>query len=404
MSQESTAHEHFIDKRKHTEIKHTIFSKVLKVSLSIANGMTKRNKKYDKKYTYIDLYAGRGTFDDGSEGSPLLAFNAIEEQFNLTDNIFQEIMLVATEENPNNVEILKNKLVNLHSKTNLGDKLKILVGENTWESYDKQLRSLLQKSQWCFIFADPFSTELKLGNLKELIKTNSFYKDILLLINLNALERLFGTNNENNLNIIAEYFDVDIKEIIDLKFQQDISNVQKIQYLIHKTFTNLNKDYVINIALPRTKSKNNELENSDRFYLTLITGAVGVADEFLKIYAELLGDKNCNRGQLSLFSSYNDIVYFNLIEKIKDIVNAKKQVSLFDIVIELYGYFYSWKKANEKEIPTKKNIQNAINVLSMQNIIDFKSKAFLYKNEKKITLEALDKKENQKQVIISIAS
>ncbi len=404
MSQDTTAHEHFIDKRKHTKIKHSIFSRVLKVSLSIANGMTKRNNKHEKKYTYIDLYAGRGTFDDGSEGSPLLAFNAIKEQFNINDNIFQKIIFIATEKDKSNVNILTNKLIELRKESNLTDKVDIFVGENTWETYNEQLKSILQQAQWCFVFADPFSTELKLGCLKDLIKSNSFYKDILLLINLNALERLFGTNNENNLNIIAEYFDVDIKEIMDLKFQQDISNVQKIQALIHKTFSSLNKDYVINIALPRTKSKNNELENSDRFYLTLITGAVGVADEFLKTYAELLGDKNCNEGQLNLFSSYNAIFYFNLIEKIKDIINTNKQISLFNIVLELYRYFYSWKNANENEIPTKKNIQNAINELASQNIIDFNSSKFLYKNEKKIKLEALDKKENQKQVIISAKS
>ncbi len=400
MSEDNVAQEHFIDKRKHTEIKHSIFSRILKASLSIANRITYKNKIY----TCIDLYAGRGTFDDGAEGSPILAFKAIKDHLSLekNKNVFEEIRLVATEKNQHNAENLKNALIELNNKADLQQKVKIFVGENPWESYNDELKGLLQKSQWGFIFADPFSTELKLGNLKEFIKTNIHFKDILLLINVNAFERILGLPNSNL--IIADYFDVDVDLINDLRVQQDIKNIEIIQYLIHKTFASLDKDFVINIALPGTRD--NKLENSDRFYLTLITGAVGVADEFLKVYAELLGDKekqnNC--GQLSFFNYCNEFSCFSLSNKIETILVKRKQSSLFDLLTELYGLFYSWKKARENEIPTRKNIQNAINILASQNKIKFNSNDFLYKNDNKILMEAFKKKESLKRTIISIKS
>ena len=76
MKTDSRTEEHFFHKKPHTEIKHAIFQEVFKRSLYVANMHVRQNGEV---YTYIDLFAGRGEFEDEAEGSPMLAFDIIEK-------------------------------------------------------------------------------------------------------------------------------------------------------------------------------------------------------------------------------------------------------------------------------------------------------------------------------------
>ena len=131
--------------------------------------------------------------------------------------------------------------------------------------------------------------------------------------------------------------------------------------MIYKTFENLNKDFVINVAIPTTKS--GKLENSDRFYLTLITNSIGVADKFLNCYAKLLGTKKklSDTGQLSLLDQFPEYKYFKLNQKIIEMFKKSNKIQLLALFKKLYNDFYSWKKAHKDEIPTSSNILKVIN-------------------------------------------
>lgn len=396
----SKAKEHFdSEKKPHTEIKHKIFYKTLESSLSIANIIPNRSVYQKKKYTYIDLYAGAGSFEDESKGSPLIAFDIIEKHLTNEDSSFDEVWLVATEENTDNAKKLEQSLKEKAGSIN-NEKVKIAVGKGKWETFDEPLKNILNNSQWGFIFADPFSVELRIGKLKEIFQGNIVFKDILLLVNNNNLKRVFGAQN---LQIIADYFDCDLDFVNDLNLwvkTERITIEEAMQILIETTFKDLNKDFVINVAIPTTQK--DKLENSDRFYLTLITGSNAVADNFLTCYAELLGEKQkqSDTGQLSLFSQLTEYKYFTLNQKITDIVGQSNKILLLTLFKKLYNDFYSWKKAHTDEIPTSSNILKVINSLSEEGKLYIECpEDFLNKTKQKagktcLKSEAFKHKEN----------
>ena len=71
---------HFGEPKKlNTIIKHHLLSQTLQTSISIANNKCvaykQSSSKTDNVYTYIDLFAGAGTFEDASKGSPIIAYD-----------------------------------------------------------------------------------------------------------------------------------------------------------------------------------------------------------------------------------------------------------------------------------------------------------------------------------------
>ena len=66
----------------------------LKASLSIANVF---KKDYDK-FLIVDLYAGKGVFDDGSAGSPLIALQTYEKSFYSIKDMSVDFMFVEKDE------------------------------------------------------------------------------------------------------------------------------------------------------------------------------------------------------------------------------------------------------------------------------------------------------------------
>lgn len=399
--------EHFETKYPHTEIKHKLLSKTLEICLSISNSYNNKNNE-QRKFTYMDLYAGCGEFDDNTEGSPVIAFNLIESQLNLENNNFNEINMIATESNTENANKLKDNLQKLLENCSHKALIKTSISDKGWEECKKELTEFITNSQWGFVFVDPFSTELNLGQLKELINNNIYYKDILILINNNAHERILGRKDDQSLEKISEYFDVDLKIIkllkkfaIDNNDTDVFDNAKIIRFLINNTFKDIDKDFIINLAIPR--SRKGELENSDRFYLCLITGSIGVANEFLRTYSDLLGEKEqANKGgQLDLFSNNVEMSHFKLNEKIKEIMTKEKVSTLFRLVSKLFNDFYSWKKASQTEIPTSENLQTALNFLLENNQVDLITDCFLdkrCKSKKRLTTEAFKSKANLRQV------
>ncbi len=96
---------------EHTEIKHYLFSEIFKASLFIANNMV-RNNKYtnSNSYTYIDLFAGSGKFEDDSKGSPLIAIDIAANHLKYKGNAFNEIDLIFIEKDKQNADELKKML------------------------------------------------------------------------------------------------------------------------------------------------------------------------------------------------------------------------------------------------------------------------------------------------------
>lgn len=402
-----TAQEHFIEEKPHTKIKHKLFKATLETSMGIANGIN-HAKKENKSYIYIDLYAGAGKFKDEHKGSPLLAINSFEKYKDRTKRSFSNIQMLVAEKNEKNIEEL-TKNINEEKQNLLLNDLSCTFCNGSWETHSEVLKKHIKSSQWGFIFVDPFSLELSFDNLIELINESPYYKDILILINKSAQERVLGKIDEPDINKLCNYFNItenNLKRLFDFVKSKGGSNETVIQRLIKKAIRKLDKDYVINAAITRTR--NGKLEDSNRFYLCLITSAIGVANSFLEKYAEELEDKTLknNNMQLSLLNTSPLTKYISLEEQIEKVIQ-RGDITLFELTKQLYNVFLSWKDSDGNEIPHRQALLTAIN-----NLIDSKKIMFLYSEKSskrcistktnKLLSHALNTKEDAKSVTLGL--
>ncbi|MBQ8460022.1 three-Cys-motif partner protein TcmP [bacterium] len=401
------AQEHFEKEPPHTAIKHRLFKSVYDSCISISSSFNNKNKE-KRQFVYLDLYAGCGKFNDDNLGSPLIALNSSKNQLDNDSNNINKINMILSEQNTENAKHLSQNVKEYIDSNNLSQIITPIVLTDSWEICTEQFKQGLNKSDWGMIFADPFSVELKLPDLKKLIDKSSKLKDILILINTNAHERVLGRTDEESLSKIADYFGIKVKMLRLLKRQvhdiEQLNNAVVIRRLISRTFKDIDKDFVINVAITRTKE--GALENADRFYLCLLTSSVGVANAFLDTYSELLNEKEQQNknGQISLFDNNTDFTHFELTQKVRDISN-NKTMSLLTLFTKLYNDFYSWKDASPNEIPTSKNIKTAINNLVEQNYLkilcteDTKLK-YMTVDGKKLKSNAFQKKQNLREIFI----
>ena len=171
---------HFGEPKKlNTIIKHHLLSQTLQTSLSIANNKCvaykQNSNKTDNIYTYIDLFAGAGTFEDNSKGSPIIAYDILSEHNNSLYNKFKKLQMACTEKHDESYQKLESTI----STYTTNNDIDCYIGQGSWESYKKNIELLLENSGWGFIFADPFSTELDIVALIETLKSYSNLKDIL---------------------------------------------------------------------------------------------------------------------------------------------------------------------------------------------------------------------------------
>jgi len=383
----SLPQKHFETKYPHTEIKHKLLSNTLSSSIYIANHFTE--EFLSKEFVLIDLFAGRGIFDDGTKGSPMIALEAINNYMQkAVRRNFNKFTLIFIEKDKENYKNLISNIAKEFKKENTQCKVEVIIAADEWENYSAVIKNYLDKTSAAFIFVDPFSTELKIDKLKSLINPDK-YHSLLILINLSGLERTLGHKNEKSLQKICEYFDADAETIRNLEGGKNLTNADIIRDLIKLSLKDVEKDFVINLGLPRTSK--GKLENADRFYLCLLTNSVGISDTFLKTYAQILNSKEQKNTEQA----------FHLSSKILTLMNKKTTASLLEITSCLYDDFYSWKNATEKEIPTSSNLCRAVNSLIQDRKIKLKTTEFTGKfNPHKLLAVAFSSKIRQEKVIV----
>lgn len=403
----NTAQEHFIEEKPHTEIKHKLFKAALDTSIAIANGIN-YSKKENKSYTYIDLYAGAGKFNDEHKGSPLLAINSFEKYSDTTKRSFANIQMVVAEKDAKNIECLTQNINEEKQNLSLND-LSCTFCNGSWETHSEMLKKHIKSSQWGFVFVDPFSLELNFNKLIELINESPYYKDILILINKSAQERILGKIDEPDINKLCDYFNItesNLKRMFDFVKSKGGSNETVIQHLIKRSISKLDKDYVINVAITRTR--NGKLEDSNRFYLCLITSAIGVANSFLEKYAEELEDKTLknNNMQLSLLNTSPITRYVSLEEQVIKKL-TKEDLTLFKLSQKMYNVFHSWKDSDGNAVPHRQALLTAINNLLSNKQIKFitpeKARGGCISNKtNKLLSQSLNTKEDAKSIKIGL--
>ena len=353
---------HFGEPKKlNTIIKHHLLSQTLQTSLSIANNKCvaykQNSNKTDNIYTYIDLFAGAGTFEDNSKGSPIIAYDILSEHNNSLYNKFKKLQMACTEKHDESYQKLESTI----STYTTNNDIDCYIGQGSWESYKKNIELLLENSGWGFIFADPFSTELDIVALIETLKSYSNLKDILVFFNFNTLARQDGRRCLQDIDRICRTIGIDGKELLD-----DDSNFSvKFENKLIEHFKDLKK-FVIGVGFPTTVK--GDLINSDYFYLIFSTNTPVLVDTFLNAYEEML-DKYTNYSgmqQLALFGNPDKNYIYDVLKE-----NFAEGCSLFELYLFITSKFLSWKELTktQKKVPTIKNIVEILNEFESDNSI-----------------------------------
>ncbi len=368
---------HFGEPKKlNTIIKHHLLSQTLQTSLSIANNKCvaykQNSNKTDNIYTYIDLFAGAGTFEDNSKGSPIIAYDILSEHNNSLYNKFKKLQMACTEKHDESYQKLESTI----STYTTNNDIDCYIGQGSWESYKKNIELLLENSGWGFIFADPFSTELDIVALIETLKSYSNLKDILVFFNFNTLARQDGRRCLQDIDRICRTIGIDEKELLD-----DDSNFSvKFENKLIEHFKDLKK-FVIGVGFPTTVK--GDLINSDYFYLIFSTNTPVLVDTFLNAYEEML-DKYTNYSgmqQLALFGNPDKNYIYDVLKE-----NFAEGCSLFELYLFITSKFLSWKELTktQKKVPTIKNIVEILNEFESDNSIRIiAEEKFLYKKTSK---------------------
>lgn len=122
---------------------------------------------------YVDCFAGKGKFDDGKPGSPLIALDIIDECLNHTT---MEQAKVST------------YFIDLNYAENLRENLKNYTGIKIISGkYEEQIKNLLSSKKGCnvFLYIDPYGIKaLQCSYFDDFSKGN--FNSIELLINMNS--------------------------------------------------------------------------------------------------------------------------------------------------------------------------------------------------------------------------
>lgn len=150
---------------------------------------------------YIDAFAGKGMFDDGKPGSPIIALDIIESKKRSdTSSVFSYfIEKKYSNELEKNIEKYSNK--------------KVIKGK-----YEKVINDILKDKEECnvFIYIDPFGIKsLKYAIFEELSKYNFYSIEILMNMNMFGCVR-------NACKALNVDFDLELEDMDDDIFPDEI--------------------------------------------------------------------------------------------------------------------------------------------------------------------------------------
>ena len=165
---------------------------------------------------YVDCFAGKGAFEDGNPGSPLIALHTIEDCLGQTS---------MTQSN------IQSYFIDLNYAHDLTENLKDYSGVNIISGkYEEQIEGILKNKNGCnvFLYIDPYGIKALDYSLFDSFATHGF-NSIELLINMNS----FGFIREGC-------------RVLGVKFEDDI-----LEDLVEYDSTQLSPDEKSKLALDK---------------------------------------------------------------------------------------------------------------------------------------------------------
>jgi three-Cys-motif partner protein len=303
----------------HSEAKVKLLSEYLKRYLNIIS-----NDGYTEKINIYDLFCGQGLYEDGGEGSPLVALRKVKETYYTkianTPSKLPKINCQFNDIDKSKINILKEaiKSKSLHYK-NIGD---VEFTSNDYQDEVKRLSDSFSKfkNEKGFVFIDPYGyKDVKATHIKQLLNCKK-KSEVLLWLPIQFMYRFSGSGMPESLsNFINE---LDISEEMD-----NCNSVWDFISTLKNGFQSyLGKDYFVdNFSLKK--------EENTVFCLYFFTSHIKGFEKMLEAKWEI--DSEQGRGweylgnQPSLF--YDDKTN-ELEDKLKEFLKVKRYNS------EVYEY------------------------------------------------------------------
>lgn len=183
----------------HSEAKVKLLSEYLKRYLNIIS-----NDGYTEKINIYDLFCGQGLYEDGGEGSPLVALRKVKETYYTkianSPNKLPKINCQFNDIDESKISILKDaiKSKSLHYK-NIGDI------EFTSNDYQEEVNKLSEsfskfKNEKGFVFIDPYGyKDVKATHIKKLLDCKN-KSEVLLWLPIQFMYRFSGSGMPESLN------------------------------------------------------------------------------------------------------------------------------------------------------------------------------------------------------------
>ena len=243
--------------KEHTKIKHEILCKYL-------SGWIKILGKSHRRVCYFDCFAGKGEYEDGSKGSPLVAIETasrLKEKF----PYLKEIRCIFIEKNENNFENLRRVIYNeIKQQPEKYEGIKITTIHNEFANVAKEIVDKYNETLApSFFFIDPFGfSGVPFDIIKNILSIkrtevfiNFMVRDVNRFLNSSkhrtSIEELYGlesvqeainstypslSREESLLRLYRDrlHEDANVKYIFPFKVYAD-EVLQTTYYLIHAT-------------------------------------------------------------------------------------------------------------------------------------------------------------------------
>ncbi|AWN05064.1 methyltransferase [Gordonia phage Easley] len=238
----------------HTQAKHEILKKYLAAWFPIISSNRGR-------VVYIDGFAGRGRYDDGSEGSPQLALRTLLEHNALATRANCEFLFMFIEKNRSNAEALEAELEAMEAGwPDWPENVKWGVFNASFDDHMEELFQVMrdQNKQLAptFAFVDPFGyTRFPMDVLAQLGKTPN--SELFINFMVGFVQRFVG--REGQEKPVRELYGMAVEEVME----NYLAGKDRIEHLVE-------------VYMDALKSKA-DFSYAQRFYMINHTGNVSYA-------------------------------------------------------------------------------------------------------------------------------
>jgi len=314
-----------LDDRPSTKTKLEILAKVFEVWLTIWN---KQDWPADEWYV-IDLFAGRGKYNDGSSGSPLIFLEVILSKLTkLRKNL--RIKLFFVEKDKTNFEILKSNIsefLDRHPEVN--DRIDIkFYQEDCNDAIDKIITEINDSNKYpLFVLIDPTGLQSKKETIEKIVQLQN-RKDIMFNYILEGVRRTSGIVKKEHLG--EELSEREEKTVKTLKefIGEDIDVVKKSDLEILNNYCSIFTSRGLPVVGYDAKYPD---RNDILYYLLFATKNEKVSNIVREIYAKMK-EKNFGKTLFGGMEFYIDTI----LDIEPSILTVRKKSLLYKTKVE-YG-------------------------------------------------------------------